>query len=149
MFRQLEAIREACTERLLVHADRDVRFSISVGGYRFTSSGTIGTPEENEKAISVLFHRADSALYMSKEAGRNRVTLWSPDCPFSSSEGRWKDQPLRVMVVRPVGAGNRTVRKACRAGEGTLKAPVWGGKAGYVTPITANHTISDKMGHPV
>ncbi|WP_308771256.1 hypothetical protein [uncultured Bilophila sp.] len=36
MFRQLEAIREACTERLLVHADRDVRFSISVGGYRFT-----------------------------------------------------------------------------------------------------------------
>lgn len=93
LFRQLEAIREACTERLLVHADRDVRFSISVGGYRFTSSGTIGTPEENEKAISVLFHRADSALYMSKEAGRNRVTLWSPDCPFSSSEGRWKDQP--------------------------------------------------------
>lgn len=36
LFRQLEAIREACTERLLVHADRDVRFSISVGGYRFT-----------------------------------------------------------------------------------------------------------------
>lgn len=38
LFRQLEAIREACTERLLVHADRDVRFSISVGGYRFTLS---------------------------------------------------------------------------------------------------------------
>lgn len=38
LFRRLEAIREACTERLLVHADRDVRFSISVGGYRFTLS---------------------------------------------------------------------------------------------------------------
>lgn len=40
LFRRLEAIREACacTERLLVHTDRDVRFSISVGGYRFTLS---------------------------------------------------------------------------------------------------------------
>ena len=62
LFRQLEAIREACTERLLVHADRDVRFSISVGaiGLRF---GIIGTPEESGKAISELFRHADSALY--------------------------------------------------------------------------------------
>ena len=36
-----------------------------------------------------------------------------------------------------------------RQGEGILRAPGLGGKAGYVTPITANHTISGKMGHPV
>lgn len=68
LFRRLEAIREACTERLLVHADRDMRFSISVGaiGLRF---GIIGTSEESGKAISELFRHVDSAFYMPKEAG--------------------------------------------------------------------------------
>lgn len=61
----------ACTAKPLVHADREVRFSISAGGYRFTSSGAIDTPEENEKTISDLFRYADSALYMSKQAGRD------------------------------------------------------------------------------
>ena len=94
LFRQLEEIRVACTAKPLVHADREVRFSISAGGYRFTSSGAIDTPEENEKTISDLFRYADSALYMSKQAGRDRVTLWSPDCSFPCAEGRWKEQSV-------------------------------------------------------
>ena len=32
---------------------------------------------------------------------------------------------------------------------GHLEGPGLGGKEGYVTPITANHTIPGKMGHPV
>ena len=94
LFRQLEEIRVACTAKPLVHADREVRFSISAGGYRFTSSGAIDTSEENEKTISDLFRYADSALYMSKQAGRDRVTLWSPDCSFPCAEGRWKEQSV-------------------------------------------------------
>ena len=94
LFRQLEEIRVACTAKPLVHADREVRFSISAGGYRFTSSGAIDTPEENEKTISDLFRYADSALYMSKQAGRDRVTLWSPDCSFPCAESRWKEQSV-------------------------------------------------------
>ena len=94
LFRQLEEIRVACTAKPLVHADREVRFSISAGGYRFTSLGAIDTPEENEKTISDLFRYADSALYMSKQAGRDRVTLWSPDCSFPCTEGCWKEQSV-------------------------------------------------------
>lgn len=94
LFRQLEEIRVACTAKPLVHADREVRFSISAGGYRFTSSRAIDTPEENEKTISDLFRYADSALYMSKQAGRDRVTLWSPDCSFPCAESRWKEQSV-------------------------------------------------------
>ena len=52
------------------------------------------TPEENEKTISDLFRYADSALYMSKQAGRDRVTLWSPDCSFPCAESRWKEQSV-------------------------------------------------------
>ena len=87
LFAQLEAIRKACTTARLVHADREVRFSISAGGYRFTSSGDSDTPEGNEKTISELFRHADTALYMSKQAGRDRVTLWSPGCSFPCAEG--------------------------------------------------------------
>lgn len=94
LFRQLEEIRVACAAKPLLHADREVRFSISAGGYRFTSSGAIDTPEENEKTISDLFRYADSALYMSKQAGRDRVTLWSPDCSFPCAESRWKEQSV-------------------------------------------------------
>ena len=32
---------------------------------------------------------------------------------------------------------------------GHPEGPGLGGRAGYVTPITANYTISGKMGHPV
>lgn len=41
------------------------------------------------------------------------------------------------------------VRKAFRARGGHPEGPGLGGKTGYVTPITANYTISGKMGHPV
>lgn len=90
--RQLEAIRKACTAMRLVHADREVRFSISAGGYRFTSSGNPATPGENEKMISDLFRHADTALYMSKQAGRDRVTLWIPGCSFPCPGGFGKEQ---------------------------------------------------------
>lgn len=76
----------------LVHADREVRFSISAGGYRFTSSGNPATPGENEKMISDLFRHADTALYMSKQAGRDRVTLWIPGCLFPCPGGFGKEQ---------------------------------------------------------
>lgn len=91
---QLEEIRVACTAKRSSMPIGEVRFSISAGGYRFTSSGAIDTPEENEKTISDLFRYADSALYMSKQAGRDRVTLWSPDCSFPCAEGRWKEQSV-------------------------------------------------------
>lgn len=90
--RQLEAIRKTCTAMRLVHADREVRFSISAGGYRFTSSGNPATPGENEKMISDLFRHADTALYMSKQAGRDRVTLWIPGCSFPCPGGFGKEQ---------------------------------------------------------
>lgn len=62
---------------------------------------------------------------MSKEAGRNRVTLWGPGCSFPCPESRWKGQPVPCGGCHG-GSRKRTVRKACRAGEGTLRAPVWG-----------------------
>ncbi|MFR8054795.1 MAG: diguanylate cyclase [Bilophila wadsworthia] len=93
LFRQLEEIRVACTAMPLVHADREVRFSISAGGYRFTSSGPSIRPRRTKDDFD-LFRYADSALYMSKQAGRDRVTLWSPDCSFPCAEGRWKEQSV-------------------------------------------------------
>lgn len=66
---------------------------------------------------------------MSKEAGRNRVTLWGPGCSFPCPESRWKGQPVPCSGCYG-GSRKRTVRKACRARGGYPEGPRFGGKGG-------------------
>ena len=45
------------------------KITISLGVYTFGKEGAVGTEE--------IINRADSAMYLSKERGRNRTTLWN------------------------------------------------------------------------
>lgn len=67
---------------------------------------------------------------MSKEAGRNRVTLWAPAAHFPVPKAAGRGSLFRMVVVRAVGVGNRTVWKACRARGGYPEGPRFGGKGG-------------------
>lgn len=92
---QLEQLRKACAETHLTHAERLIRLSISAGGYVFRGTATgSDAPEEMERLISDLFRYADTALYASKQEGRNRVTLWHPGCslPCSRAAARPESQ---------------------------------------------------------
>ena len=86
---------------------------------------------------------------MSKEAGRNRVTLWNPGCSFPCPESRWKGQPVPHGGCEGGGSGKQDSAEGMPGKGGHPEGPGLGGKTGYVTPITANYTISGKMGHPV
>ncbi len=50
----------------------DIAITISLGIVDLTSAG---------EDIEVLLDRADQALYIAKQTGRNRVVVWSPDLP--------------------------------------------------------------------
>ncbi len=83
---QLERLRKACEDTRLTHAERPIRLNISAGGYVFRGvAANADTPEEVERLISDLFRYADTALYASKQEGRNRVTLWHPGCSLPCS----------------------------------------------------------------
>lgn len=60
-----ERIREQIAETLITHNGRDISATVSIG---------IATSRNDEKdCINDLFERADKALYIAKEAGRNCV----------------------------------------------------------------------------
>lgn len=52
-----------------------------IDGYPITGTVSVGVASHDDMAcdIGALFHRADSALYAAKQAGRNRVQAISPD----------------------------------------------------------------------
>lgn len=55
------------------HAGSSVR---TTAGLKITSSFGLASLEPEMSDPADLIDRADKALYQSKEAGRNRVTLW-------------------------------------------------------------------------
>jgi diguanylate cyclase (GGDEF)-like protein/PAS domain S-box-containing protein len=51
----------------------------SVKVRKITSSFGVATLTAGASSLQVLIDQADQALYVSKEAGRNRVTVWAPE----------------------------------------------------------------------
>ncbi|MBD3319641.1 MAG: diguanylate cyclase, partial [Chitinivibrionales bacterium] len=62
-----ERIRTAIQNHIIRSADRELRVTVSIGCSVF--------PAHADKKSDLVNH-ADKALYMSKEQGRNRSTLW-------------------------------------------------------------------------
>ena len=61
-----QKVRKAVEERVVTYKGVDIKFTISLGGYRLTSK-----TEKFEMALN----KADEALYMAKNSGRNKVIL--------------------------------------------------------------------------
>ena len=66
VFQVAERIRQAVDEKDIVAYDEKVHVSVSVGASLFPKDGS---------NIRTLINKADTAMYMSKEAGRNKVTI--------------------------------------------------------------------------
>jgi len=62
-----ERIRQSIADSFVEHAGEKLRVTVSIGFCEYTAE--VGTKQE-------LILRADSALYRSKETGRNRTTRW-------------------------------------------------------------------------
>ena len=62
-----ERIRKACEDRLISAYDENLKFTVSIG---------ISVYPENAKDSGLLIEKADKAMYRSKEAGRNQVSVW-------------------------------------------------------------------------
>jgi diguanylate cyclase (GGDEF)-like protein/PAS domain S-box-containing protein len=65
-----EEIRQKIADTVLQHEGRELHTTISFGVAAYPDHGTV--PEN-------IIIKADKALYMSKQAGRNRVTIWQED----------------------------------------------------------------------
>ncbi len=63
-----ERIRQSIAASFVEHAGEKLRVTVSIGFCEYTAE--VGTKQE-------LILRADSALYRSKETGRNRTTHWN------------------------------------------------------------------------
>jgi diguanylate cyclase (GGDEF)-like protein len=74
-----EAIRAGVEGLAMPHAESGVVLTVSIGAAAFTAAGAIGTAE-------ALLAAADAALYESKGAGRNRVTLRTVTPPQPAAE---------------------------------------------------------------
>ena len=48
-------------------------------------AGMDSSPDEGVVSAAALLDRADRALYSAKHHGRNRVELWLPEAPPSST----------------------------------------------------------------
>lgn len=70
--RRAETIRQECARVILSHAGEDLTVTISFGVASY--------PEHGKNAEEIII-KADKALYQSKEAGRNRVTIWGEEIP--------------------------------------------------------------------
>ena len=83
----LEKIRHACAA-LSVHWEQEtIRFTISIGVvlHEELQPGLHLSDPAPETLLASLLEHADTALYASKQQGRNRTTLWSsPPAPASA-----------------------------------------------------------------
>jgi diguanylate cyclase (GGDEF)-like protein/PAS domain S-box-containing protein len=70
------AVRLAERIRLKIKDESAERFD---SGPRVTASLGVATIKDNPKTTDELNHRADEALYIAKESGRNMVILWAAD----------------------------------------------------------------------
>lgn len=69
---------EMIAERLRANTESN-SFTTSAGPLHITISLGVAEMEKSCESLSELVDRADFAQYASKDAGRNRVTCWSPD----------------------------------------------------------------------
>ena len=73
-----QRLRAAIAQTTLPLADGQMlRFTVSIG---------IATAEDADASFDVLFGRADKALYLAKQDGRNRVAIAAP--VVSEGKGR-------------------------------------------------------------
>jgi diguanylate cyclase (GGDEF)-like protein len=64
-----EEIRQTCLATTILYQDKALNTSLSFGVATY--------PDHGESAEEIII-RADIALYVSKNTGRNRVTIWNP-----------------------------------------------------------------------
>jgi len=62
-----EKLRKAISEKIFVHQDKELTITMSFGV----------APYQPGQLLEDLIDHADRAMYVSKEAGRNRVTVWT------------------------------------------------------------------------
>ena len=68
--RLAERLRQSIANEPICIENNQVRITISVG---------IAELEEDCSSLNVLVERADQAMYQSKRAGKNRVSIWAPN----------------------------------------------------------------------
>ena len=80
----LETLTESIREKIEVlripvynHAGDTIRITVSIGATMFLSS--------EDPTFDELYHKIDSALYASKNAGRNRITILPSNEPAKHS----------------------------------------------------------------
>ena len=56
-----------------------LRFATDSGAISITFSVGVAISTQADDKLEMLIKRADQALYCAKQAGRNRVTIWSPE----------------------------------------------------------------------
>ena len=66
---KLEKIRESVADIKLIHNDKEITFTVSIGFAK----------KENNEPIDATLERADKMLYEAKESGRNRVKFRGVD----------------------------------------------------------------------
>lgn len=74
--RRAEDIRRKCAELVIQQDGRPLQITISLGVATF--------PDHSQIAEEVI-HKADKALYNSKQAGRNQVSTWHEDAPAAGT----------------------------------------------------------------
>ncbi len=67
-FARAEEIRQACAEIYVMYRNKKLGLTLSMG---------IATYPMHGKTADEILSKADQAMYLSKQAGRNRSTIWS------------------------------------------------------------------------
>jgi diguanylate cyclase (GGDEF)-like protein/PAS domain S-box-containing protein len=70
--KRAEEIRQVCAETIIRHGKTNLSVTLSFGVAAYPAHGQTG---------GEIIMNADNALYISKQTGRNRVTIWNPDEP--------------------------------------------------------------------
>lgn len=71
----MERVRRICADTEILYGDQRIRVTVSFGVSEFArEEGQAGALDLNS-----MISNADSALYKSKNDGRNRVTVWERD----------------------------------------------------------------------
>ncbi len=74
-----ERLRKAIETKTIEAGNREVSATASFGISDYNNEGEKQSLKEGEKILSELISSADQALYRSKKAGRNRVTIYEPE----------------------------------------------------------------------
>jgi len=126
---------EAFAERIRVRTNenfnekfassRDLTISLGVADYR----------HDNESAMDMI-NRADEALYVSKDSGRNRVTCWTEALARSAFADNATASPEQTMLVEKLGDINQT-----------LQLQTLSGKAGELESLIAEKSLDMHRKH--